>query len=225
VVGAALAELAGESGEGIAAREQLAIRGAPDLAHYLAQLGQATARAPTSFPLRMNGANARLQVRDLEGALVDADAALALRPGDPSALAVRGSVLLQLGRPQEAVAAFAPLRGTEYWALQPTLWYIAAHAGDRGRLAGFRAGAHGAIRRSRARRRVGLAGARARLHRARSPPGCAARAAQPGAELFVIALDAERAGDVLRARAELQRALAIVPDHGPSRAALARLGG
>jgi len=225
-VGETLADLAGDSGEAIAARQQLAVaEGAPDPTAYFAALDQALELEPKSFPLHVTRARARVLRQDLEGALADVDAALAIRPGDPSARMLRGSVLLRLGRAEDALAAIAPVRETEYWDLQPTHWFVAGTA----ELAAGHTDAGLALLERYVEAEPGHVQAWELLEQGYTGQGRQAdvdRARHNQAlNLYLIALGAERAGDGERARSTLRRALAIQPRHAPSQAALARLGG
>jgi Tfp pilus assembly protein PilF len=223
---ARIAPLGGDSGEVIASRAQFArSAGKLDDDGFLAQLDRALELEPRSFDVRMLRAHQRILRGDSAGALADLDVADSLRPSDPVQAGVRASALLRLNRAGKARAELAAIEHTEYWAQSPPLWYLAG-------LAAVQAGE--------------LADAAARLERyTQSEPGFvqawqtleqvytqmgrtedAARARRNRAmNLYLLAMRAERAGDVARAKETLQRALAIAPEHERAKAALARLGG
>jgi len=225
-VGEALAQLAGDSGEAIAARAELArTANESDAASHAAALERAVLLEPASFPLRVLRARSHLMLQEPAAALVELDAALALRPGDPATLALRASTLLRLGRAQEASRTLEPVMRTEYSQLQPALWFLAGSAAfESGRV-------DDAIpwleRYSAAE--PGLLLAWQLLEQGYTAQGRDADAARArrnqALNLYLLAQAAERDGDSARARDALQRALAIYPEHAPTRAALARLGG
>ncbi|HTO07255.1 MAG TPA: fused MFS/spermidine synthase [Myxococcota bacterium] len=225
---ARIAALAPDSGEVIAARAQFArSAGQIDEAHYAAELDRAAAREPDSYDVRMLRARERLDQEDsaVPGALADVDAALARRPGDPALLGVRASALLRLKRPVEARAALAEVERSEYWAQSKPLWFLAA-------IAALQAGdLPDGIRRLEAftGAEPGFVQAWQLLEQACARQGRSAEAARArhnqALTLYWMALAAERAGDVTRARQTLQRALAVQPENAQARAALARLGG
>lgn len=224
-VGESLAELAGDTGEGIAARQELArTSNKTDPETYLAALARAVELEPESFPVRTIRARAQLMQQDLDAALVEADAALVLRPGDPSALALRGAILARLGRPEEALAALAPVRATEYWNFQPTYWLIAGRA----ELAAGNTDAGLALLERYVAAEPGLLLAWELLEQGYTGQGRQAEATSArhnqAINLYTRAIVAANAGDAERARADLQRALEIFPEHEASKAALARLG-
>jgi spermidine synthase len=225
-VGESLAELAGDSGEGIAARQELArTANTTDAETYLGALTRAVELEPESFPVRIIRARAELMQQDLEGALAEADAALVLRPGDPSALALRGAILLRLGRPEDALAALEPVRATEYWNFQPTYWLVASRA----ELAVGNTDAGLALLERYVAVEPGLLLAWELLEQGYTGQGRQAEAESArhnqAINLYMRAIAAANSGDEARARVDLQRALEILPQHEPSRAALARLGG
>lgn len=74
----------------------------------LADLERAAARGP-SAELDEARADSLLRLKDIPGALVRADAALAAEPGRPKALALRGVALRRLGREAESVATLERL--------------------------------------------------------------------------------------------------------------------
>ena len=80
-----------DSGEAIAASAQLArAQNTLDPPGFGAALDRALAAEPDSFGARVLRAKHRVAQGDDAGALADIDAALALRPGDPALLGVRG---------------------------------------------------------------------------------------------------------------------------------------
>lgn len=220
---AALAELAGDSGEAIAARQLLAPSSDP--AEYAAALDRALELEPESFPVRAIRARARLRRGELESALADADAALALRPDDPATLALRASILLRAGRAEDARLALEPVRATEYWQMQPTLWLLAGQA----ELALLRFEESRASLERYAESEPGLAlvwQLLQNVYLALELDGLAYRAKHNLAvNLYMVGLDAERSGDVERARDALQRSLEVAPDYEAAKEALARLSG
>ncbi len=225
-VAGALAERAGGSGAGIAARQVLARISSPtDDELYTATLTRAIELEPGIFPLRLIRARAQLRRREFEGALVDVDAALALQPGDTSALALRASILLQMGRAEDARSALESVRNSESWQLQPTLWLLAAQVD----LATGRADESVPLLERYLESEPGLVLAWQLLEQAYTMVGReadAGRARRNQIEnLYLLAHDAERNGDTDRAREVLRRALALQPDHSPSKQALERLGG
>ena len=176
--------------------------------------------------MRLLRARHRLAQGDAAGALADVDAALALRPGDPALLGVRGSALYRLGRYAEARADLAAAEKTEYWGWASPLWYLAGLAAlqdgdvDDGiaRLESYvefepGPGAWRGARSSRpTRRRVAWPTPRARAGTRRRTSTCSRSAPR-------------RPATRARAQERLQRALAIAPDHALAKEALARLGG
>ena len=215
---AALAELAGESGEAIAARQPRARR------DPLSTWPRSTARPLSRSFLRAIRARASAP-GELESALADADAALALRPDDPATLALRASILLRSGRAQEALVALEPVRSTEYWQLQPTLWLLAGQV----ELTLLRFYESRASLERYAESEPGLAlvwQLLQNVYLALELDGLAYRAKHNLAvNLYMVGLDAERSGDVERARDALQRSLDVAPDYEAAKEALARLSG
>ena len=223
---ARIAPLGGDSGEVIAARAQFAhSTGALDETAYAVQLDRALELEPRAYDVRMLRSRHRLELGDVAGALADIDAALEVRHGDPALLGVRASALLRLGRVPEARADLALVEKTEYWENATPLWYLSG-------LAALQAGdfADGTARIERyVETEPGFAQAWQVLEQAYTQLGRsedAARARRNQAmDLYLIAVIAEKQGDVARAKQTLQRALAITPDHQLAKAALARLGG
>ena len=127
-------------------------------------------------------ARLRLAQGDAAGALADIDAALALRPGDPALLGVRGSALYRLGRYAEARKDLAAAEKTEYWGwAQPAL--VPGRAGRApGRRRRRRHRAARELRGVRARVWCWRGGARAGLHGEGSRGRRRAGAPQPGDE-------------------------------------------
>ena len=220
---AALAEIAGEAGEAVAARQLLAPGGDP--AEYAAALDRALELEPESFPVRAIRARARLRQGELESALADTDAALALRPDDPATLALRASILLRSGRADEALVALDQVRATEYWQMQPTLWLLAGQV----ELALLRFEESRASLERYAESEPGLAlvwQLLEQVYLALELDPFALRARRNIAvNLYMVGLDAERSGDLERARDALRRSLEVAPDYAPAKQALARLSG
>ncbi len=223
---ARITPLGGESGEVLAARARFArFNGTLDAAKYLAELDRAVELEPTSFDLRMLRARARLEAGQVEEARQDLEAALARRPRDPTAVGVLASALLQLGRVDDARANLAALERTEYWQQSPALWYLAA-------LTAVRAGdlADGATRLERYLEvepgylQAWQALEQVYLRQGRADDAARARRNQ-ATNLYVMAMQAERSGDLGRAKQTLQRALALSPENERAKEALARLGG
>ena len=218
--------LASDSGEAVAARAQMArAMGRLEPERYRAEIERAVALEPRSYDLRMLRARDRIALGDPEGALADCDAALELRPGDPAVLGVRAGALLRLGRAAEARAELAKVEQTEYWASALPLWYLAG-------VAALQAGdPDDGIRRLEAYldEEPGLVQAWQLLEQAYTAQGRTADAARAhrnqAMNLYLIALTAEKQGDVPRAKQTLQRALALQPDHELAKRELARLGG
>jgi spermidine synthase/tetratricopeptide (TPR) repeat protein len=221
-----VAALASDSGEVAAARAQIErASGSLDSDGYAAALERAVALEPRSYDLRMLRAKRHLAANDAAAALDDVGVALAERPGDPAALGVRASALLRVSRVEEARAALAEVEKTEYWLMSRQLWL----------LAGIAALGVGEI--DEGVRRVeqyleaepGAAQAWQLLERAYTELGRTADAARArrneAMNLYLIAIAAEKQGDMPRALETLQRALAVQPDHVLARQALARLGG
>lgn len=223
---ARIAPLGGDSGEVVAARAQFArSTSALDDAAYGAELDRALQLEPRAYDLRMLRAHHHLALGDFAGALLDVDAALDLRPGDPALLGVRASALLRLDRVAEARADFALVEKTEYWENAKPLWYLAG-------LAALQAGdfADGTARLERyIETEPGLVQGWQLLEQAYTQQGRAEDAARArrnqAMNLYLLAILAEKQGDVARAVETLQRALAIVPGHPLAKPALARLGG
>jgi spermidine synthase len=221
-----VAELASDSAEVAAARAQVArTTGELDEAGFSAALERAVAREPNSYDLRMLRARRRLNEDKPDAALEDIDAGLAIRPDDPALLGVRASALLRLNRVAEARAALAEVEKTEYWLFAKPLWYLSG-------LAALQAGdlADGEARVLRyLETEPGFVQAWQVLEQVYTQQGRfedAARTRRNQAmNLYLIAMRAEREGDVPRAKQTLQRALAVAPDHALAKAALARLGG
>jgi len=215
-----------QAAETIAARAQLARAGGMfDEARFESDIERATELEPHSYDLRMLRARNRLGHGDVPGATEDIDAALAERPNDPAALAVRAGVLLREQRAPEARAILARLEKTEYWDTTHPLWFLAARAalesGDT---------ADGTARMERFL--VAEPGVDegwqllAQAYTAQGRVEDAARARRNQAmDLYLVALGAEQQGDAQHAREALQRALALQPDHAAARQALQRLGG
>jgi spermidine synthase len=219
-------KLASDSGEVVAARAQLArATGKIDDERYAAEIERAVALEPRSYDLHMLRAKHRSALGDSQGALADVDAALEIRPGDPALLGVRGGALLRLGRIAEARADLAQVEKTEYWSFALPLWYLAAgaalQAGD----------TEDGVRRLEVYvgSEPGLVQAWQLLEQAYTELGRGADAARArrnqAMDLYLLAVNAEKQGDVPRAKETLQRALALQPDHTLSKQALARLGG
>jgi predicted TPR repeat methyltransferase len=69
-----------------------------------AELDEAVTQAPENADLRKCRADLRMQMGDREGAAVDAAEAVILDRGDPVAKALLGVLMLELGRPADAIA-------------------------------------------------------------------------------------------------------------------------
>jgi len=80
----------------------------------LATLDEAVALAPDSFEPRLLRGEVRYEARDFEGTLADAQGALALRPEDPRARALRMRALAKLARYDEAQRDAEALLATSY---------------------------------------------------------------------------------------------------------------
>jgi spermidine synthase len=219
-------ERAGDSGEGIAARAQLArAQNRLEEPAYAAALDRALELEPRSYDARMLRSRHRLAQGDPQGALADVDAALALRPGDPALLGVRAGVLYGLNRFAEARTDLAAVEKSEYWGWAADLWY----------LAGMSALQDGDLQDGIARLEKyveyepGFVAAWSVLEQAYTAKGREADAARARRNqamiLYIIALSSEKAGDKAGAVQRLRRALVIQPDHTLAREALSRLGG
>jgi tetratricopeptide (TPR) repeat protein len=77
----------------------------------LADIDRSLAIVPAYPPTIRARASIRYALHDFGGALADARAVLAAAPRDPTALAVSGDALLELGQPDEAGAAYDSLMG------------------------------------------------------------------------------------------------------------------
>ncbi len=100
---AAVARVAAPSPELWALQARLAL-GQGDAAGAAALLDRAVAAAPASASLRLCRAGARAACDDAAAALQDAAEAVLLAPRLPAAKALLGALLLELHRPQEALA-------------------------------------------------------------------------------------------------------------------------
>jgi spermidine synthase len=225
-VAESLAQIGGDSGPALAARAELdRLEFGLDVDEYRARLDTAVAAAPDSFAVRMVRARARLATNDADGALEDVARAAELRPDDASAALLHASILIQLGRSAEAWNALQPVLASESGKLDPIAWLLAGRAGiESDRIA---EGLPWLERYVQAE--PGQVSAWQLLetaYTAQSRVADAGRARRnQSTNLYLIALGAERDGDAERARATLRRALDLTPEHEPSRAALARLGG
>jgi tetratricopeptide (TPR) repeat protein len=197
--------------------------GESDEATFSAAIARAIEIEPTSFSLRGISARSHLRLGKLEAALADADAALALRPDDPAASALRAAVLLRSGRAEEARTALERVQRSEYWQLRPALWLLLGQV----ELATHRE-AEGIPPLERyVESEPGTNAAWELLEHAYTAQGRDADAARArriqATNLYLIALDAERNSELERARDLLRRALAISPEHAQAQT-LARLG-
>lgn len=76
----------------------------------LLDLSKALAMKPNSYDALFLRANALAWMNNYAAALIDAEKAIAVSPGQEQAKVMRGVILLNLGRNEEAAAAFAQLR-------------------------------------------------------------------------------------------------------------------
>jgi len=77
----------------------------------LGDIDHSLAIVPAYPPTIRARASIRYALHDFAGALADARAVLAAAPDDPTALAVSGDALIELGRPDEAATAYERLAG------------------------------------------------------------------------------------------------------------------
>lgn len=77
----------------------------------LGDIDRSLAIVPAYPPTIRARASIRYALHDFAGALADARAVLAAAPDDPTALAVSGDALIELGRPDEAATAYERLAG------------------------------------------------------------------------------------------------------------------
>ena len=221
-----LGKLAPQTGETVVARAQLArAEGMLDEAHFDAEIERGVELQPDSYDLHMLRARRRLGRDEVPGALADLDAALAVRPDDSAALAVRAGSLLREKRPAEARAIVARLEQTEYWDATHPLWFLGARAElESGDLAGAIPRLERYLEAEPAATEGWQLLETAYLAAGRSAD--AARARRNQAMVFYLsALGAEQQGDLPRAKEAFQRVLALEPDHARAKEAMQRLGG
>jgi tetratricopeptide (TPR) repeat protein len=186
----------------------------------LALIDRSTAVVPAYPPTIRARASLRFATHDFAGASADAESVLRAAPDDPTALAVLGDAALELGRPDDAAAAYDRLEATGAgpWldVRRARLAYVtgdparavqlAARAGaaavrDDPADAGFYAFAHAEYARLAGDAKTARSGYEAAL---------AVRATDLGAIVGLARIDAA-AGDVQAAIEGLRRAATIAP--------------
>ncbi len=164
----------------------------------LADIDRSLAIVPAYPPTIRARGSVRFALHDFAGALADAEVVLKASPSDTTALALRGDAQLELGRPNEAVAAYERLAATA-----PGPWLdvrrarLASATGDR------------ALAVSLARK--ALAGA------ASSDP------AEVGFYAYALGESARLAGDPLASRSGYEASLAARPTDVAALVGLARI--